>query len=80
MPYQVYRTNSANWHLITTDEIGLEAAQQAIGGQCGPFVFWKSISILGGIGMDVAEDVKHSLEAKGYYMQNSEIEITESEV
>jgi hypothetical protein len=78
MPYQVYRTNSANWHLITIDEIGLEAAQQAIGGQWGPFVFWKAISSLGGIGMDAAEDVKHSLEAKGYHMQNSEIEITES--
>ena len=49
MPYQVYRTNSANWHLITIDEIGLEAAQQAIGGQWGPFVFWKAISSLGGL-------------------------------
>jgi hypothetical protein len=78
MPYQVYKTNSANWNLITIDEIGLEAAQQAIGDQNGPFVFWKAISTLGGIGMDVAEDVKHNLEAQGYHMQNSKIEITES--
>ena len=78
MPYQVYRTNSANWHLITIDETGLEAARQAIGDQNGPFVFWKAISTLGGIGMDVAEDVKHNLEARGYHMQNSKIENTES--
>jgi hypothetical protein len=77
MPYQVYRTNSPNWHLITIDEFGLEAAQQAIGDQNGPFVFWKAISTLGGIGMDVAEDVKHNLEARGYHMQNSKVEITE---
>ena len=78
MPYQVYRTNSANLYLITIDEIGLEAAQLAIGGQSGPFVFWKAISTLEGIGMGVAEDVKHNLEERGYHMQNSEIIITES--
>ncbi len=78
MPYQVYRTNSSNWHLITSNEAGFQAANQAIGGQFGPFVFLKEIDDLGVIGMDKPEDVNHNLLTNSYHLQNSKIEFTES--
>lgn len=77
MSYQVYKTNSADWHLIAIDEAGLKAAKEAHGSQFGPFRFWKTIKSLGGVGMDKEETVTHNLEAKGYHMQNSKIQLTE---
>ena len=77
MTYQVHKTNSPNWHLITNDQIGLEAAKKTFGKQYGPFSFWKTIDSLGVVGMDEEEKVISNLKANGYYMQNSKIELTE---
>ncbi len=77
MSYQVYKTNSADWYLITIDQTGLEAARNDVGKQHGPFCLWKTIDSLGVIGMDEEATVSRSLEAYGYHMQNSKIEFTE---
>ena len=77
MTYQVYKTNSPDWYLITIDQTGSEAAMEALDEQFGPFCFWKTIESLGGVGMDKEETVTHNLEVMGYHMQNSKIESTE---
>jgi hypothetical protein len=77
MSYQVYKTNSADWYLITIDQTGLEAARNDVGKHCGPFCLWKTIDSLGVMGMDEEATVSRNLEAYGYHMQNSKIEFTE---
>ena len=77
MSYQVYKTNSAEWYLITIDQTGLEAARNDVGKHYGPFCLWKTIDSLGVIGMDEETIVSSNLEAYGYHMQNSMIEFTE---